>query len=221
MDRIRRGSLKLRLSLVFALLATSALQTGCRDLITTSYLMLRGFQTPAEFPGLKEKTVAVVCRSPRSVNPDQEIAVRQIPARVGNLLSMNGKEINVIDQQKIERWIDENGIDRFTDVGQALDADLVVGIELEDYSLYRSSSIFQGKATIRIRVYDIENGNKLVFDAPTQQIDYPNGSGYTTSEIARPEFNNMFIDVIAEKVGINFYDHDHTTSFAADSRVLR
>ncbi|MDA7979594.1 MAG: hypothetical protein MPJ50_12580 [Pirellulales bacterium] len=220
MDRNRRGLFRLRLSIIL-LLAVCMFQAGCLDLITTSFYMLKGFQTPAAFPGLKEKTVAVVCRSPRSVNPDQEIAVRQVPARVNSLLSINGKKINVIDQRKIERWIDENGIDSFVDVGEALNAEMVVGIELEDYSLYRSSSIFQGNVRVRVKVYDMTDGNRLVFEAPVEQIKFPPAGGTATSEIARPEFNNMFVDVIAEKIGINFYDHDHTASFAGDSKVLR
>lgn len=221
MDRIRRGSFGFRPAL-FLLLASALLaSSGCKDLITTTYLMMRGFQTPADYPGLKEKTVAVVCRSARSINPDQESAVRLIPARVGDLLTMNGKKITVIDPLKVERWIDENGVDSFTDVGEALDVDMVVGIELDEYSLYLSSSVLQGNATIRTKVYDIKGGKKLVYDTKSQQIKFPPSAGTSTSEIPRPEFNNMFIEVICNRIGINFYDHDHTADFANDSTVLR
>lgn len=211
----------------WCLLAAGALavatQIGCVQALATAVYLVKGTNVPADFVGLREKRVAIVCRPMADAGfgvgtfgADEELA-----KEVGRLLEINDRKIKeVIDHRKVAEWTDEHNWDDFTEIGDALGADMVVGIDLDAFNLYQSQTLYQGKATLSLRVYDIQQGGKVVYQKTALQSTWPPNTGIYTQEMSEHQFRQRFIGVLGDLVGRNFYAHDDRADFAADSAAL-
>ena len=74
---------------------------------------------------------------------------RDLVRQVGERLTKKVKKIKVVDEREVSEWTDENSWQKFTEVGKALKADMVVGIELERFSLQQGPL---SGSKIRVRV---------------------------------------------------------------------
>ncbi len=192
--------------------------TGC-NMITFAAFMIRGFDAPAEFKDLKGKRVCVVCRAPVTMNTDQALGARELADRLSFLLQTNVPKITVIDQQDVADWTDENNWEDFREIGKALEAEMVVAVELDEFSLQRSASVYQGQAKLRMSVFDMESGDR-VFDKQPNQFLYPSSGGLPTSNLPRNEFRRAFVHHLAELLGSSFYSHDPRKVFASDTNAI-
>ncbi len=193
--------------------------TGCTGLLTMAAYLIKGTDMPAEFKDLKDKKVAVVCRAPVTMNTDQAMGCRELADRVTFLLQANVPKIKTIDQQDVADWTDENNWEDFREIGKALQAEMVVGIDIDDFSLQRSSSVYQGRAKVRISVYDMEKKER-VYDNQPNQFLYPNSGGMPVSNVPRNEFRKHFVYQLADLIGTKFYAHDARSTFAADTHAM-
>ena len=194
--------------------------TGCASALATAMWVIKGTNVESEYDGLKEKRVAVVCRQLASLAYRDSTVPRDLATQVGNLLSTNVTKIRIIDQQDVAQWTDENAWEDFTEIGKALEADMVVGIELEDFRLHQGQTLYQGRANVHIKVYDLKDGGKLVFDKPAPQAVYPPNTGIPTSDKQEPQFRREFVLVLAEDIARRFYAHDSHVNFARDSAAF-
>lgn len=192
---------------------------GCAKVLATAMYVVKGTNVDAEYDGLKGKKVAVVCKQLTSLQYRDSNVPRDLAARIGSLLAANGKKIEVIDQQQVSEWTDENSWDEFSQIGKALEADMVVGIELEDFKLRQGQTLYQGKANVQIKVYDIKEG-KLVFEKTPKPSVYPPNTGIAASERQEQQFRREYIGILAEEIAHHFYDYDSRNSFAMDSTSL-
>ena len=219
MDRTlpRRPTWLLTLLLTLVVGVTSP---GCVGMLTTAAFLIRGYDKPAEFKDLKGKRIAVLCRPPIDEGLDGKLAAGEVARQVGRLLSTNlGRKTDVIDQEEVADYTDVNGWEDFKAIGEALDAEMVLGIELERFSLYESGTVYRGKANVRIDVWDMENDGQLVFSRTPPQSLYPPNAGIPAS-VPKTEFRRIYINVLSEEIGRYFYSHDATLSFAKDSQAL-
>ena len=191
---------------------------GCTQALFTAAYLIRGTDDPAEFDGLEGKRVVVVCRAPATMNSDHALATEALARRVSQLLRRRVSDIPVIPPEKVARWTDENSWDEFPEVGEALGAEMVVGIDLLDFSLYRSSTVYQGQADIAVTVYDMTRDGEIVFEKVPLRVLYPSTGIPTT--VPRAQFRRVVINVIAEDIGKLFYPHDRTADFARDGTAL-
>jgi hypothetical protein len=194
--------------------------TGCAKALATAVYLVKGTNVPAEYEGLKDKRVAVVCRQLVSLQYRDSTVPRDLAARVGALLAQNGKKIEVIDQQQVSEWTDENSWDDFTEIGKALEADMVVAIELEDFRLHQGQTLYQGRANVQIKVYDINDGGKVVFDKIPKPSVYPPNAAVPTSEKQESQFRREYVGILADEIAHHFYEHDSRANFAIDSTAL-
>ncbi len=220
MDRTLLTPLWRKLSWSCLVVAVLGFTGGCTGLFTMAAYLIKGTDAPAEFKGLKDKRVAVVCRAPVTMNTDQALGSRELAERVTFLLQANVPKIKTIDQQDVADWTDENTWEDFRDIGKALDAEMVVGIDIDEFSLQRSSSVYQGRAKVRISVYDMETGGR-VYDKQPNQFLYPNSGGMPTNNIPRAEFRRHFVFQLAEQIGSKFYAHDPRSVFASDTQAMK
>ncbi len=211
--------------LLFALLlavCVVASTAGCAALTTALYLMGAN-DIQAEFKGLKAKKVAVICRPVASVAFRDTGAAHDLAREVNRLLAKNVPKVQMIDQQKVAAWVDEryDGDYSFTEAGEAFGADMVIGIELQEFSLHMGQTLYQGKANVRFVVHDMKDGQRIVFDRELPQITWPPNGGVETSERQQSQFRRQFIQVVGDQVGRYFYTHDPASNFALDAAAMK
>lgn len=222
MDRTARRRWHRSFWVWLVVLPACASAAGCVNALFTAMYLIRGTNTPAEFTGLKDKRVAVVCRPTNALTQDHHLASLELPAKVARLLEINlGRKIQLVPQETVDEWSRENQWTDFAEIGAALKADMVVGIELEELSLHpRSSVVYQGTAHYTLGVYDVTQGGKRVFEK-IRATTWPPNSTIPASSMTRPQFRGRFLDVLAEEIGRAFYDHDAHSNVAQDARTIQ
>ena len=204
----------IRLALLACLLLTP-LCGGCSTLLTVAYLIAPE-DVPAEFKGLRGKHVAVVCRPIVELQFSDAGSSRELAGAVGMLLERNDRKVRVISQEEVARWIDENAWDDYPAVGKSLDADMVVGIDLEEFRMHEGSTLYRGRATLRVRVYDVAKG-KTVFEKRIDDIAFPADSAVPTSDRSEAQFRAMFLQILAQRISRSFFAHDSRETFAEEN----
>lgn len=218
MDRFRSGRRRRAWWLLSCLLVLPAV--GCASTLATALYVIKGTNVDAEYDGLKGKRVAVVCRQLASLQYRDSTVPRELATQVGNRLGANVSKITIIDQQDVAEWTDENAWEEYTEIGKALEADMVVAIDLEDFKLHQGQTLYQGRANVQIKVYDIKDGNKQVFAKSPRPSIYPPNTGIPTSEKQESQFRREYVAVLAEEIARHFYDHDSRVNFALDSTAF-
>lgn len=189
---------------------------GCVNALTTVAYLIKGTNVEAQFNDLRNKTVAVVVRPPITMSFQQDIAARELGEEISFLLSQNVSGVEVIDQQEVNDWMDVHGtdFDDFIEVGEELDVESVVAIELEGLRLHSSASVYQGRANVKIRVYDMTDNGKVVFRREPPQSVYPPTGGVPIDQTPAPDFRRRYVRVLAEEIARHFYAHDSHATFA-------
>jgi len=193
---------------------------GCTQILLTGAYFLKGMETDPEFEGLKGKKTAVVCRPLVELQYSGTDAATMLAREVGRRMVERGKKIHVVPAQTVEEWTDEHDWEKFAEVGRALKSDYVVGIELEEFSMYQGQTLYQGRATVNVTLHDMKDAGKTVYEKRLDRIVYPVNSGVSTSDKTEEQFRREFTAVVAERIGRSFYAFDHRDDGALDSRVL-
>jgi hypothetical protein len=182
--------------------------------------VLRGNNVDADYDGLKGKKVAVVCRPLVGLTYRDSGVAKQIGQQVCVLLKKNVSKIQIVDPEKIAEWVDEHSWEEYLDVGKALKADFVVGVDLEHFSIYEGQTVYQGKSKVAIKVYDCKTG-KLAFEKSMPKLVYPPNHVISTSDVEESEFRQEYVGILAEHVARYFYPHDANADLGMDSMALR
>jgi len=193
--------------------------SGCNVLATGMYVF-KGNAQAAEFNDLRGKRVAVVCRPVTSLQFRNGSVAPDLAKYVGVLLTQNVKKITVVKQSEVGQWADDNNWEEYVEIGKGVNADFVVGLDLEEFSLYQGQTLYQGKANIAIKVYDVAKGKEAVWEKQLPQSHYPPNSAIPAGEKPESQFRAQFVKVLAEQIARYFYEHDPTANFASDSTVL-
>jgi hypothetical protein len=216
-DRSRFGHVRVCLA---TLLLTLVAAGGCKAPLATALWLVKGPNIPAEYNQMEEKKVAVVCRAGDFSSFKHPNVPKDLARQVSALLGTNGANIEVVSQGKVDEWMDNNMWDEYVEVGRALDADLVLGLDLEQFSMLESQTLYRGKANVTMKLYDCESGNLLV-DRPLPQSVYPPNAAKSTSDVQEPQFRREFVAVLADQIGRHFYPHDPRANFAADAAAFQ
>jgi hypothetical protein len=210
--------------LVGLLLAAAALVStaGCPALLATGvYVWEGGNLVPAECEALKGQRVVVMCRPPASNEYRHAGASRHISQRVSESLVKHVKNIDVVNPREVDEWVDESDWGDFHELAEAVRADLVVHIELDDFDLYKGKTLYQGRANAKVTVYDMREKGKEVWTRDLGEILYPVNSGIPAQDKPPQQFEQEFVEIVAERVATNFYRHDPNDSFAMDAMANR
>lgn len=208
-----------RCALRVAAVAILAPLAGCNVLATGLYF-LKGMNVPPESNDLVGRRVAVVCRTGTSLQYNNPNVSRDLAKQASLLLAKNVRHIHVIDQKKVLEWADENTWEDFVEIGRHLDAEVVVGIDLEDFSLFQGQTLYQGRANLNFAVYDVAKGKEPIFERPLPQVIYPPNTPIPTTDKTEQQFRAAFIRELATQIAEHFYEHDPTATFANDSTAL-
>jgi hypothetical protein len=202
---------------VTALLLLAPL-TGCSTLLTVAYLV-RPNDVPAEFAGLKGKTVAVVCRPIVELEFSDAGSARELAGLVDGQLKQQVRRITIVGQQEVARWIDEHAWVDYATVGKSLDADYVIGIDLEQFRLHEGSTLYRGRATALIQVFDVATGEQ-VFQKRVDDYSFPASGAVPTSDRSEFEFRGMFLGMVARQISRCFHAYESREYFAEDGMMF-
>lgn len=220
MDRSR-----LRLLLPALLCLTVVIPSaGClHQLVATGiYFLDGGNLADAQCGALADKRVVVFCRPPSSSEYSHAGASRDIAKRVSQLLEKNEHvRIEVVDPREVDSWLDENDSNDFKALGQAVNADLVVQIELDHFDLYKGKTLYQGNADVTIAVYDMRDDGRRVWDRPMGEMIFPVNSGIPLQDKPVRQFQREFVEIVSQGIARNFYKHDPHADFAIDALANR
>lgn len=206
----RRGFLAAGLA---ALLLPTA--PGCSTLLTAAYLIAPE-DVPAEYKGLKGKHVAVICKPIVELEFSDASSARELATMVGSQLAQNVRKARVIDQREVARWIDENAWIDYPTLGKALDADIVVGIDLEQFRMHEGSTLYRGRATANVRVYDVTE-KKVLFEKRIDNFTFPGDSAVPSQDQSEPQFRALFLQVLSGKIARSFHAYDSRATFAEEN----
>jgi ABC-type uncharacterized transport system auxiliary subunit len=216
MDRgyLLRANRMVILGLLVAALTSTA---GCQSALFTLAYLIKGNDIPPECDILKEKKVVVVCRPVVALQYRNARVDRDLAERVSSLLKTNVKKIKMVEQRKVAKWLDENSWDEFLEVGQKMEADYVIGIDLVQFDLQQGQTLYQGRATTEVKVIECKTG-KVAYEKSLPQVVYPPNRMIPTSDKQENDFRKEFVGVLADRIGWNFYAHDRYDDFAADAK---
>ncbi len=201
--------------LLVALLLVPLATTGCSTLLTVAYLV-QPADVPAEFAELKGKKVAVVCRPIIELEFTDAGSARELASLVGLQIEQNVRRSDVVGQHEVARWIDENAWVDYQTVGKALEADYVVGIDLEEFRFHEGSTLYRGRATAHVKVYDLEE-KKLVFQKRIDDFAFPANNAIPAADRSEAEFRSLFLQMLSQRISRLFYAYESREVFAEDS----
>ena len=216
-----RRSLSLRWPAIVASLALTAVAVlGCKSGMESFALLYEGYDIPAEWDGLKGKTVAIVCKPLTSEEFSTSGAARALTEGICDRLKANIKDIHLIDSQKVAALVDEKGMDDYLEIGKELKADKVVAIDIESFSVLDGQTLFRGRSTVSIRVYDVADKHVEWRKSPPR-FEYPRIGSTPAADIGEMEFRNEFVAILAEHVARYFYPHDRHDDYGSDATSIR
>lgn len=219
MDRSHRHTLPCRAAGLL-LAALMLAQTGCTGVLATGAYLLGANNTPAEFSGLKGKKVAVVCRPSPQLEFSSKRAAMELAAELAAQIKKKVPRTQLIPQDQVRAWTDENQWEEYTQVGKAVGADMVVAVDLDRFTLYQSQTLYRGTAEFVVRVYDMQNGGTVAYEKAPAPVVYPPSTGIYTQDKTEPQFRRQFVRVLADRIARVFYSNDPRDTFAQDSTAL-
>lgn len=205
---------------LLVLLVTLTSASGCIGLASQLLYVIKGDKIDAEFDGLAGKRVAVVCVA-NSSNYDPGSASSKLAQMVEMLLKKEVPRIKMIRQDRVVDWIDNNDWDQmdYRDIGRGLNAEMVVGIDLDGYRLHEDATMFRGKANVTVTVFDVKQ-NETVFKRHMPNFAFPASGGQHISETTEAKFQGLFLVKLSEDIAKSFHAYEFKTEFARDASML-
>lgn len=202
-------------SLLFgAVLLTSS--TGCVRWVANIIHAFKGSEMPAEYDGLKEQRVAVVCGTDDGLSVDATTAL--MTGYIHVALNQNIKKIDLVRPAEIEQWLDAHGTieSDYVEIGKAVNADKLVAIDLSKLRVKDGPTLFRGRCDVGVTVYDIKNNGAIVFKKQMPEFTFPKDSA-AIADTSESKFRNMFLKIIANKVAGLFYPVDPRADYGLDA----
>ena len=191
---------------------------GCAVFPMVGWLITDGKDVLPEYTshgGLKGKKVAVVCRATGTSSFRHAHAPAKLAEAVAKLLKTNVDDIKIVDPRKVADWTDNNPNQPYTEIGKWLEADVVVGIDLDDFRLQKGQTLYHGEAQVTLRVYDMTSAEpgETSWTQTIPQMQYPTiGPVPATGNLG--QFRREFISVLAGQIARKFYAHESNQTFA-------
>lgn len=209
-----------RILFAFALLAAVS-STGCIGMMAQIGWVSGGDLIPAEFDGLAGKTVAVVVMTKGSTyGPGTEATL--IGTRVERILQRELNDVEIIDQDRIADWIDQNNWNEvdYVEVGKGLEAEMVVAIDIDHYSLSDNPTLFKGRTNYTVKVFDMSKKNKVVFSQSPPMFEFPKQGGRFRDSTSESKFERQYISMLAQRIARHFHPFPMTNDYATDAQFL-
>jgi len=198
--------------------ATVLTFAGCIGTTANLMYMLQGLKVEAEYDGLKDSRVAIVVVSDSSsYGPDT--LTRIVGRAMGIRLKQNVKHVSVIPQLDIEIWKDTHGWDEvdFREIGEGLEADRVIAVEIGSYSIHEGTTLYKGRTMVTTTVYDMEDNGEVVFSQGPAEYLFPKSHARPVMSTTEQQFESVFLGKLVDNIARNFYQYDKADPIAEDA----
>ncbi|MGI9474276.1 MAG: hypothetical protein ACR2NZ_22230 [Rubripirellula sp.] len=198
---------------------TALLPTGCLGLASNLMHAVGVDMIPPEYEGLEDMTVAIVTVSDSSQYAN-DVAAHDLSRKVSEILTNHIKDITLVRGDKIEHWRDINGWDSldFNEIGEGVDAQKVIGIEMSNLRLRDGATLYRGRSDVSVSVIDVATG-KVEYTKSFDEYTYPSVAGQYTSETTETKFRKLYLSMLAKEIGRSFHPYDLSDRIAADSKI--
>ena len=223
----KRRSAQLTFALIAALLATTlAAASGCAGALMMRFYLIHGTEAPPvhkdEVKAIpKGSRLVVICRSNLNLfgtsNPNGDISRAVTFCVSRNIKNKNKKKLEWIPIDEVEEKFDEQEFNNlsFEKMGAALDADYVIGIELDSFEIHHSTQFYQGNAKVLVRLVDVKNHETICRDSMPSYVYPP--TPVPISDIDESTFQNRFVVNLAKNISTLFCPYDPHEDYAVDS----
>jgi hypothetical protein len=201
-------------------LCLAVLSLGGCAIVNHLMYVVNGATVPAEFDGLQDKRVAVVCVSANDdFGPDSTTVL--LSRAVEDLLQQRVDKIRLVRHQEVANWIDRNDWQHdYLEIGRGVKADMVVAINLGRFSLYEGSTLFKGHADVEVSVFDMSKEGSKVYNNRLYDFSFPSKGAQSITDISEANFKRAFIKVLAQNVTRFFHEYDIQEDVASDPAGL-
>ena len=196
---------------------------GCDPRVLLYFLQPNEPTVPAPGPKLKGKRVVVLTHAVSGTQGDFQSLDRDLAREVSGNIRKKVKKIDVVDTKKVWDWVE--GHPTWTEpaeVARALEADVVVFLEVEQFQVASPNSpgLLEGTARTHIQVFELKHPKnskgKSITDQPLepesiydsyQDSAFPKYPMQETSNYSRMAFKNKFIQVVGAELSWHFVEH--------------
>lgn len=203
-------------ALIFTLLGLVIVtQPGCM-LYANLIHAVGADKVPAKYDALADTKLAVVTVTDSSQYSD-DVSARYLSRKVGEILVNELDDVSLVREEQIQKWRDTNGWDSidFRAIGEGVQAEKVLGIELTNLRLRDGATLYRGRADVSLSVIDVESG-KILYREDMEDYSFPISAGQHTSETTEARFRKLYLAMLAKQIGRSFHPYDHAELFALD-----
>ena len=108
----------------------------------------------------------------------------------------------------------------YREIGRGVNADMVLGIDVGDLRLHEGQTLYQGRVTLTITVYDMQDDGKVAFRRTMPDFTFPQNGPRHATEMTEARFRSLFIEVLAKQVAKYFCPYMFEDDFAKDATAL-
>jgi hypothetical protein len=189
---------------------------GCKSLMETVAIVFDGGDTKPEFDELKGKKVVVVCKPLTSQEFSNSGAAKALAQGIGDRLKAHVKDIKIVDSAKVDKLMDEQGIDDYRVIGRKLKAEKVVAVDIESFSVVDGPTLYRGRSRFSISIYDVADKSVDWRKSPPQ-VEYPRTGSIPMADLQESDFRNKFVSLLADQIAQLFYQHDLHDDYGGDA----
>lgn len=195
--------------------------TGCVGTLAQLMFVVKGHDIPAEYSEFEGQRVAIVVGTDSSAYGQDPLA-NKIQRYVGHHLAANVDDIELVPSMEIVNWIDVNGWgdspSQLAELGKEVSADLVLGINVEGYSIREGRTLYKGRSDVTLQVVDAESGNVTYSKGP-EHFEYPE-NGRPSIQTTDRKFETFYLAWLTKNISHQFYNHDRLVDVADDAAFV-
>ena len=207
-----------RWGIVLSLLFACLVSTGCNPLTVFYFLfLLPPPKVDAAYAGLEKQKVAVLTFASRSAQFEHAGIDNDLAKGVARELREHVKHIKLVDANEVRQWRDEHSAFEPTDVGRKFEANRVVYIEVESFTLYEehTTQLYRGKANVRVQVFDMTKDGDMVWETRVEP-EFPGHRPIPVTDMSRDKFRSLFTKYLTRQIAHNFFDYKAEEDFTVN-----
>ena len=214
-----RSNRRTLLAAAFVIAPALASGTGCVSLTANLMRMVYGNDIPPEYVGLKDQKIVIVCSDEKGYC--QSDTTSQVSRGLQAIVTNKLRKATVVPQSRIDNWLasDAEGADVAPQIGRALEADVVILVDMRGMTLHDGATMYRGKSDITVELFDVEKG-EVAFRKNLHGFTYPQNAAIGRTEMEEEKFQRIYLNEVAIRVSQLFVPSPMGSDIATDARLL-